>query len=119
MAMDRTEARDLLQEFKFEQLLIEIGWESVPPAPPRDIGDTGYQYRLISQTVFEVFPLDAGADGLPNAGMRAEIHKHIEKISFENSDNLPRQRPDPHTERLVLGQTGGQQESARDRTNTG
>ncbi|MYD09856.1 MAG: ATP-binding protein [Chloroflexi bacterium] len=84
MAMDRTKARDLLQAFEFEKLLIEIGWESVPPAPPRDIGDTGYQYRLISQTVFEVFPLNASADGLPNARMRAEIHKHIEKISFEN-----------------------------------
>ena len=84
MAMDRTNARDLLQAFEFDKLLIEIGWESVLPAPPKAIGKTGYQYRLISETVFEVFPANPRTNGLPNAGMRAKIHKQIEQISFEN-----------------------------------
>ncbi|MCY4061896.1 MAG: Eco57I restriction-modification methylase domain-containing protein [Chloroflexi bacterium] len=84
MAMDRTKARDLLQAFEFEKLLIEIGWESVPPAPPKDVGNTGYQYRLISETVFEVFPENPRTNALPNASMRAKIHKQIEQISFEN-----------------------------------
>ena len=84
MAMDRTTARDLLQAFDFTALLIEIGWESVPPAPPKDIGNTGYQYRLISETVFEVFPENPHTTSLPSAKMQAKIHRHIEGISYEN-----------------------------------
>ena len=84
MAMDRTTARDLLQAFDFKALLIEIGWESVPPAPPKDIGNTGYQFRLISETVFEVFPENPHTTSLPSAKMQAKIHRHIEEISYEN-----------------------------------
>ncbi|MDE2858380.1 MAG: ATP-binding protein, partial [Chloroflexota bacterium] len=84
MALNRTRARGYLQKFEFENLLIEIGWNSVPQAAPRAIGDTGYQYRLISDPVFEVFPANPSANSLPNARLQAQIHQQIEQISLEN-----------------------------------
>ncbi len=84
MALNRTRAREYMQAFEFENLLIEIGWESVPPARPVNIGNTGYQYRLISETVFEVFPVNPRSNALPDARTLKNIHKNIEKISFEN-----------------------------------
>jgi hypothetical protein len=88
MSINFDTTRSYLQEFNFTRLFIEIlGWSS-----PRGIKsielkveDIGFKITPIAQlagvVVFEV----SAEDGLlPNAKIRAEVHKEISKLHHEN-----------------------------------
>lgn len=90
MAINRANVRKLLQAFDFRTLFIEeMGWGSVPSTrpTPMDVDGTRYVRRLIAQmsgvSVFEIFPADAHAK-LPDAKIRAALHKQIEGLAHEN-----------------------------------
>ena len=88
MALNRTRARQLLADFDFGTLFVqEMGWSSVPDAPPLPVDDSGYMRRLIAEmsgvSVLEIFP--AVPDGtLPDNGASDKIHTQIAKLSHEN-----------------------------------
>ena len=90
MPIDRKNVRDLLQNFRFRDLLIEeMGWGHASNSSVRPIDETDgkYQRRSIAElggvTIFEVFPTDR-ATGFPDAKMRRTIHSEIESLAYEN-----------------------------------
>jgi len=88
MSLNFKETRDLLYDFKFQNLFIqELGWSqpSRKKAETLEVESTTYQYQRIAEisgvAVFEV----TVADGtIPEAKARAAIHQEITKLINEN-----------------------------------
>jgi len=80
--------RNYLQEFNFARLFIEVlGW-SLPKgikAIELKVGDVGFRITPISQLAgVVVFEATAENGLLPNAKVRAAVHKEISKLHHEN-----------------------------------
>jgi Putative DNA-binding domain len=88
MALNFQRTRDLLREFRFEDLFIEeLGWSQparIKPIP-LEIEEKTYQYKSIAEAsgvaVFEVTATDGT---IPQAKVRTDIHQEISKLKAEN-----------------------------------
>ncbi len=88
MPLDFQRTRDLLNDFNFRDLFIEVlGWLQplTKKAIPLEIADQNYHYKRIAEAsgvvVFEL----TGEDGnIPEAKQRAAIHKEITEKIAEN-----------------------------------
>lgn len=88
MALNFQRTRDLLRDFKFEDLFIEeLGWSQSTrrQSIPLEVEEKTYEYKCIAEVsgvaVFEVI----GTDGIiPGAKIRAAIHQEIAKLKAEN-----------------------------------
>lgn len=88
MAINRERVRKLLQDFDFQTLFIEeMGWSNVPGSvQPMPIRSGPFFRTPIAQLsgvmVFEITPTDGGS--IPEAKVRAAVHKEIEGLAHEN-----------------------------------
>ena len=88
MSLNFQRTRDLLSKFKFSDLFIEeLGWSKPSRQKPETlkIQNKTYQYQKIAElsgvAIFEV----TAADGkIPEAKVRDEIYKEINKLIAEN-----------------------------------
>ncbi|AKG21364.1 Eco57I restriction-modification methylase domain-containing protein [Calothrix sp. 336/3] len=88
MALNFQRTRDLLRDFKFEDLFIEeLGWSQSTrrKSIPLEVEEKTYEYKCIAEVsgvaVFEVI----GTDGIiPGVKIRAAIHQEIAKLKAEN-----------------------------------
>lgn len=88
MSLNFQRTRDLLYNFKFSDLFIEeLGWSQPSRQKPvtLKIDNKKYQYQKIAElsgvAIFEV----TAADGkIPEAKVRDEIYKEINKLIAEN-----------------------------------
>jgi hypothetical protein len=88
MALDFQRTRDLLYDFNFGELFIDVlGWSqpSTKKAVPLEIEDKTYQYQRIAEAsgvvVFEVTAKDGK---IPEAKQRTAIHKEVTERIAEN-----------------------------------
>jgi hypothetical protein len=88
MALDFQRTRDLLYDFNFGELFIDVlGWSqpSTKKALPLEIEDKNYLYkRIAEQSGVVVFEVTADEGKIPEAKQRAEIHKEITERIAEN-----------------------------------
>lgn len=88
MPINVPNVRNLLQEFEFARLFVEeLGWE--PPASRKPVdeqtGDIGYTRAPMAQlSGIGVFEITVSGDGIPDASIRAAIHKHVSGYCYEN-----------------------------------
>src|SRR5574341_1302231 len=88
MAINRDRVRKLLEAFDFKTLFIqEMGWSNVPSgAKPVPLNTAPYLRQPAAQlsgvTVFEILP--EGEEDIPDAKLRAVIHKEIAGLAHEN-----------------------------------
>jgi len=88
MALDFQRTRDLLYDFKFGELFIDVlGWSqpSTKKAVPLEIEEKTYQYKRIAEASgVVVFEVTADDGKIPEAKQRATIHKEITERIAEN-----------------------------------
>ncbi|MCT7949378.1 hypothetical protein NG798_06240 [Ancylothrix sp. C2] len=88
MALDFHPTRDLLHEFKFGDIFIELlGW-SFPPTDKlvaiQVEAETYYRQMIAELSGVVVFEITAENGQIPNAKTRAAIHKEISELALEN-----------------------------------
>jgi Alw26I/Eco31I/Esp3I family type II restriction m6 adenine DNA methyltransferase len=88
MALSFQRTRDLLRDFKFEDLFIEeLGWSQPTRRKPipLEVEEKAYEYKCIAEVsgvaVFEVTATDGT---IPQAKVRTAIHQEITKLKAEN-----------------------------------
>ena len=88
MALDFQRTRDLLYDFRFQDLFIEeLGWSqpSTEKAVPFSVEDKQYQYQSIAEVSgVAVFEVTAEEGKIPEGKIRAAIHKKIADRIAEN-----------------------------------
>ncbi len=88
MPLDFQRTRDLLDNFNFGELFIEVlGWSQplTKKAVPLEIEDKNYSYkRIAEQSGVVIFELTAEDGKIPEAKQRAAIHKEITERIAEN-----------------------------------
>ncbi|MGK7873812.1 MAG: DNA methyltransferase [Xenococcaceae cyanobacterium] len=88
MALDFQRTRDLLYDFKFQDLFIEeLGWSqpSSQKAVPLSVEDRHYKYKSIAEVSgVAVFEVTAEDGKIPEVKIRAAIHKEIADRIAEN-----------------------------------
>lgn len=87
MKINVSSARDLLQGFQFERLFTEeLGWSNPPSRKPVTAQAASVHYTrtpIAELSGVTVFVIVAG-DEIPDAQMRAAIHKDVSKVCHEN-----------------------------------
>jgi hypothetical protein len=88
MALDFHRTRDLLHEFKFDDIFIyQLGWSfpSTDKAVVIQVEGETYHRRMIAElSGVVVFEVTAENGQIPNAKTRAAIHKEISELTLEN-----------------------------------
>ena len=86
-ALNISQTRDLLAEFNFHSVFIrQLGWSQ--PASRRaveyEIQDTTFKCEQIAELSGAVVLERTSPNGIPNASLRAAVHKRVSQSHFEN-----------------------------------
>lgn len=86
-ALNISQTRDLLAEFNFHSVFIrQLGWSQ--PASRRaveyEIQDTTFKCEQIAELSGAVVLEITSPNGIPNASLRAAVHKRVSQSHFEN-----------------------------------
>jgi Putative DNA-binding domain/Eco57I restriction-modification methylase len=88
MSLDFQKSRQLLQDFLFSDLFIEIlGWSDPGRQKPIAMeveGETYYRQMIAELSGVGVFEITAANGQIPGAKIRAQLHQHIEGLTLEN-----------------------------------
>lgn len=86
MTINLQKLRDLLNQFNFSELFIELGWKSCSQKKiPLEIENKRYEYKRIAEiSGVVVFEITAADSVIPNAKTRAAIYEKIKILVAEN-----------------------------------
>lgn len=85
--LDVARTRDLLQAFDFQRLFIEeLGWALPNQAKPFSVSTAGLDFtiREVAQLGAGAFEVTAPDGAIPDAKVRAAVHREVSKLRHEN-----------------------------------
>lgn len=85
-ALSRKQFNRYIEQFEFEQLFNQLGWNYVDHSFPKKAADQTFQFRHIAEKAgFAILICESDSDGsIPDAQTRKRIHSEISKLHHEH-----------------------------------